>query len=182
MSDSSLVAVLPSRREAEAAMRHLQAAGVPPSALSLVLPESPARREEHGENEGIGAAIGAVVGGAGGASVALGTVGLLVPGVGPVVAIGALATALLGSAGGAAIGSALDRAATEAGAPGGPADGPDACRQALRDGDVLLVVSTDGDRERRAALLREAHARQVAVVPNGWWRALELRAPGGSAG
>jgi len=182
VSGASLVAVLPSRREAEAAMRHLQAAGVPPSALSLVLPETTARPEGHGENEGIGAAIGAVVGGAGGASVALGTVGLLVPGVGPVVAMGALATALLGGAGGAAIGSALDRAATEAGAPGGPADATDACRQALRDGRVLLVVSANGDQERRAALLREARAQQVAVVPDGWWRALELRASERSAG
>jgi hypothetical protein len=170
VSRRSIVAVLPSRGEAERAIARLQAAGVPSSSVSLVAPRGP---EEHGESEGIGAVIGSVVGGAGGASLALATVGLVVPGVGPVVLVGALASALAGAAGGAAVGSSLDRAATEAGAPDGrPEAAPAVYRDALREGRALVVVPADGATERHSALLRDSGAVRVEVVEDDWWRAL----------
>jgi hypothetical protein len=172
MTGRSIVAVLPSRAEAERAIARLHSAGVPPSSVSLVAPRGP---EEHGENEGIGAVIGSVVGGAGGASLALATVGLVVPGVGPVVLFGALASALAGAAGGAAVGSTLDRAATDAGAPDGrPEEAPRFYRDALREGRTLVVLPADGATERHAALLRESGAVRVEIVGDDWWRGLHV--------
>jgi hypothetical protein len=175
VSVDSVVAVLPSRREADEAIRRLEAAGVPRATMSVMSPAPERDPAEEGENEGIGAVIGTVVGGAGGASLALGTVGLLVPGVGPVVAIGALASALVGAAGGAAVGHALDRTATDEGAPGGPVEASGLYRDALREGRALLVLPAAGEAERRAAILRDAGATRADVVPDDWWRELTAR-------
>jgi hypothetical protein len=168
----TLVAVLPTRARAEAALARLRAEGAASSALSLVAPRGPA---EAGEDEGIGAVIGGVVGGAGGASLALGAAGMLVPGVGPVILIGAVASALAGVAGGAAVGATLDRAATQGGAPGGrPEESPAYYRDALRRGRALVAAPADGAAERYRRVLQEAGAERVELVGDDWWRSLHL--------
>src|SRR6185436_12415337 len=67
------------------------------------------------ENPGMGTAMGAAVGGAmgaaGGATLGLAAATLLVPGVGPVVALGVLGAVLLGASGaavGAVVGDSLE--------------------------------------------------------------------------
>lgn len=92
-------------------MRALEAAGIPEDQISLVVStlddavgETHPAQSDTIEVAGTGSAIGAAIGGAGGLLAGLGA--LAIPGLGPVVAAGWLATTLIGAAAGAAIGGA----------------------------------------------------------------------------
>ncbi len=94
--------------DAKTAVDDLETTGVPHSDISIVASDA---RGEHadqmnkaGEDAGKGAGIGAAVGGVGGLLAGIGL--LAIPGLGPVVAAGWLASTLVGALGGAAIGGA----------------------------------------------------------------------------
>lgn len=107
-------ALFDDRSAARQAVYDLEAMGIPSDDISIV---------SHGEDDsdaaagaGIGAGLGAAVGGAGGLLAGLGI--MAIPGVGPVVAAGWLASTLAGAAGGAIVGGAaggLIGALTDAG-------------------------------------------------------------------
>ncbi|TAF05830.1 MAG: histidine kinase [Nostocales cyanobacterium] len=106
------IGAFPHRRDAEAAVRELRSAGFPMSQVSLIAKEinnGGQRNLEIGNkaDEGLktGAATGGAIGGLGGLLVGLGT--LAIPGVGPVMAGGAVATALASTLTGGAVGAAV---------------------------------------------------------------------------
>lgn len=103
----------------------------------------------HGESDAssaaAGAGIGAVLGGLAGLLVGLGA--LAIPGIGPIVAAGPLATALAGAGLGAATGG-LVGALADAGVP---EDDAGNYAEGVRRGGTLVTVRTEEDQVERAA-------------------------------
>jgi hypothetical protein len=167
--------------DAERAVTRLEGAGVPHSDISIVANNSDnwygsgagkVDRDRDGvddraEGAGTGAGIGAGLGGAAGLLAGLGL--LAIPGLGPVVAGGWLASMAVGAAAGAATGGIVG-ALTEAGV-----SREDASRYAegVRRGGTLVTAKVpDQDRARLDALLNERavnlQERSAAWQKSGW--------------
>jgi hypothetical protein len=166
--------------DAERAVTRLEAAGVPQSDISIVAnnsenwyrPGGKVDRDRDGvddraEGAGAGAGIGAGLGGAAGLLAGLGL--LAIPGLGPVVAAGWLASTAVGAAAGAATGGIIG-ALTQAGV-----SKEDASRYAegIRRGGTLVSARVpEQDRARLDALLSEASVnlqeRSAAWQKSGW--------------
>lgn len=111
----TVAGVFPNRDRAEQAIEELKREGFGPQQIGIAMRDRTAQGElakEHGTEAGEGAAIGAVGGGLlgalGGWLVGIGA--LAIPGIGPVVAGGALASALGIAGGTAAIGAGIGAA------------------------------------------------------------------------
>src|SRR5687767_9094350 len=121
----------------------------------------------------VGGAFGGVIGGTLGmvTGFELGVAATaLIPGVGPIVAVGIAAAALLGAGGaigGAVIGSSGDRSNTQ----GLPADEVFFYEDALRQGkSVLIVLVADPDEAERARfVLARAGAESLDAAREAWW-------------
>jgi hypothetical protein len=128
------------------------------------------------EEPGVGGAIGGVLGAALGMSTGfeLGVAATaLIPGVGPIFAVGVAAAALLGiggGVGGALLGEAADEKSTE----GVPADDIFFYEDALRQNkSVVLVLAKNQDEAERAhKLLEEAGAQSIDAARKDWWLGL----------
>jgi hypothetical protein len=162
----TIAGIFASRADAERTAARLRAIGVAQERITVLSPGSPTERlpTDEGEAPGTGAAIGAVVGGATGAAVGLplgAAATFLIPGIGPVIALGVLGAALFG-AGGAAAGSALEQSLVT----GVPRDDRLAYEAALRRGrSVLVALEDDPTRAAEARrILDEADAEQVGDV------------------
>jgi anti-sigma B factor antagonist len=139
------IGVFASRDGAEEAVRELRESGVPEQAINyLTRSESEAKTIA----KEFGSYVGGFVGGAAGMSAGVVAATLLLPGIGPVFALGFGAAALLGAAGagaGRGIGSA---ASHDAGAPKPTADEKVSeeagfLREVLKEGRSLIVVQTE---------------------------------------
>jgi len=125
------------------------------------------------EPEGMGKAMGEVVGGAAGASagLALGSAlaSLLVPGVGPIMAAGIGAAALLGL-GGAAAGAKLGHESEDALDQGVPRDDVLLYRHLLNQGRSLVVVEAGNDHQISAAkeILKRNGSEDIAEARQHW--------------
>jgi hypothetical protein len=174
----TVVGTFPSHETVDAALAGLRKAGIDRSRINVLTSQSGARDvravpEEDAESEGMGTALGAVVGGATGLSAgyALPTVlTLLVPGLGPVVAAGAVGAALLGlggALGGAAAGHALETKLTD----GLPKDELPVYLDALRRRrSVVIVLAEDDDEALRAReILEQAGAESLDAARDMWW-------------
>ncbi len=185
------IGVFPHRHDAEAAIRDLNHAGFPMRQISLVGknvdPHSHVggldvsdRHTGNQADEGAkaGAATGGILGGLGGLLVGLGA--LAIPGVGPVIAGGALATALATAAAGGAIGAAAGGLTGALVGLGIPDDRARHYNDRVSRGDYLVMVDGTEDEVRRAEpILRhhkiqdwdifdapsEAHHRTTHVTP-----------------
>jgi hypothetical protein len=167
--------------DAERAVTRLEGAGVPHSDISIVANNSDnwygsrsgkVDRDRDGvddraEGAGTGAGIGAGLGGAAGLLAGLGL--LAIPGLGPVVAAGWLASMAAGAAAGAATGGIVG-ALTEAGV-----SKEEASRYAegvRRGGTLVSARVPDQDRARLDALLNERAVnlqdRSAAWQKSGW--------------
>jgi hypothetical protein len=109
----AVVGVVRQHSHAEQLVAGLRELGIPDrriSALSPGTPEAAVRRvpTTDAEQPGIGGAIGSVVGGAAGTAGGLAVASLALPGVGPVIAAGAIALGLVGALAGGALGGQLD--------------------------------------------------------------------------
>ena len=147
--------------------------------VNLILPEAPEqviRSVPVSETEqpgGVGGAFGGMLGGALGlvGGWELGVVGsALIPGVGPVVAIGAAAAAICGiggAVGGAIVGAAVDVQDTE----GLPADEVFFYEDALRQGrSVVIAMAKDhDDAEWARQFFARAGAETVDAARHAWW-------------
>ena len=162
------------RRGAEALVR----AGIPLDQVNLFSPGSSANDihtvpTSETEPPGVGGAIGAVLGGAlgiaGGFELGAAATAFL-PGVGPVIAIGLTAAALLG-AGGAVGGAALGNAADQSNTEGVPSDEVFFYEDALRQGRsvVLVLAQSDSERERAERALADAGAESLDAARQDWW-------------
>ena len=165
MASHTIVALFDDYREAESAIRDVEAAGIPSSDISLIANNAAdrygnypqygldrAERMDTGAAVGTGAGIGAVLGGAAGLLAGIGA--LAIPGVGPVIAAGALAATLAGAGVGAAVGG-LVGALVEAGIPREHAD---IYAEAVRRGGTLVTVRTDDALRNLVSDILDRHA------------------------
>jgi hypothetical protein len=173
------------------AVRDLETAGVPHSEISIVASNADgwyaadqgrsARRvstpdrvdrnadgiDDRAEGSGAGAGIGAVVGGGAGLLAGLGL--LAIPGLGPVVAAGWLASTALGAAVGGTAGGLIG-ALTAAGVSREEAD---VYAEGIRRGGALVTARVpDADRSKCEAVLNRASVnvqeRGAAYRKTGW--------------
>ena len=166
--------------DAQAAVRGLEAARVPHSDISIVAnnsdswfsPDKKVDRDRDGvddraEGAGKGAGIGAGLGGAAGLLAGLGL--LAIPGLGPVVAAGWLASTALGAAAGAATGGVVG-ALTQAGIS--KEDAPLYAEGVRRGGTLVSARVPDGDRARLEEVLNKSAVnlrdRSAAWQKSGW--------------
>jgi hypothetical protein len=119
------------------------------------------------EQPGIGQAIGGVVGGAAGSASALAVASVALPGVGPVVAAGAVALGLLGAVAGGAVAGQLDNALSR----GLPTDELYVYRDALRKGRSIVVAMAEDEAEatRVRDILTGLGAESVDAARDEWW-------------
>lgn len=170
---------------AVSAVNALEDAGFPHSAISIVSNNADGRysqgdRTKTAEDAGKGAGIGAAVGGVGGLLTGLGL--LAIPGVGPVVAAGWLATTAAGAATGAVVGGAaggLVGALTKEGVPERDAH---FYAEGVRRGGTLVSARVD---DARAPAARQILQQYQAVDPavrsaayrESGWTAFDENAP-----
>ncbi|MDO9383564.1 MAG: hypothetical protein Q7T86_11935 [Hyphomicrobiaceae bacterium] len=172
-----------SYEEARQAVTDLKSAGIPESDISIVANNVDRSHDRDGdgvddraEGAGTGAGVGATLGGAAGLLTGLGM--LAIPGVGPVVAAGWLASTALGALAGGAAGGVIG-ALTQAGV-----DEEDAhvYAEGVRRGGTLVTVRADQDAAARADGILDrsgvaASARRDAYREGGWSRFDEAGAP-----
>lgn len=170
----SVVGIFTGRDEAERAAGALAAMDIPRDRITVLVP---GRGEEQlarvptteAEPPGVGRVLGGVVGTAAGAAGGIHS-GLLlsfvVPGVGPVMAMGALGAVLLGVSG-VALGEALDRSLRE----GLPRDEIYLYEDALRQGrSVVVALAGDaGQAEAARQRLAGAGAESLDAARERWW-------------
>jgi hypothetical protein len=115
-----------------------------------------------------GATAGAVAGGTAGLLAALGVIAI--PGIGPLVAAGVLATTLVGAAGGGAVGGLLG-ALTDYGVSEEEAH---VYLEGVRRGSSLVTVRTDDDKAGRAEAILDScqpvntRHRRDTYTKSGW--------------
>jgi hypothetical protein len=171
----TVTGIFSSQNDAERAMGLLRAAGAPTDKLILLTPGKIEKELERvpvdtGEQPGIGKAVGAVLGAAGGLSAGTLLTAALIPGVGPVTAIGLLGGAVLAAAGavvGGAAGGSIENSQTH----GLPEDELFVYEDALRRGkSVVLALTEDADEAKRLhELLTTEGAEQVDAARHQWW-------------
>src|SRR5580700_8632880 len=123
---NTVVGVFQSRSNAERACAELAPLGIPERRVSVLTPQMTERElaaipkieaEQPGMGKALGAAVGGAVGLAGGMGAAGAVMSAVIPGVGPVLAVGLAGAALLGTIG-AATGGAIEKSLSD----GLPAD------------------------------------------------------------
>ena len=173
----TVAGVFSSRDRAERAAVDLRSAGL--VEINLFLPGASDEQvesvptsdtEQPGMGKAIGGLVGAGVGLAGGLQIGTAAASALVPGVGPVVAIGLAAAGLLGAGGfaaGAKAGETIEQRTTE----GLPVDELWVYKDALRKGrSVLFVQIHNNDEAARAReLLTQAGAESIDAARQAWW-------------
>jgi uncharacterized protein (TIGR02271 family) len=120
--------------------------------------------DENGSGTMTGAAIGSAVGGVGGLLVGLGA--LAIPGMGPVIAAGPLAAALIGAGAGAVAGGLIG-ALTEIGVPEREAN---LYAEGIRRGGVLLALRADETEAERAIEIMEQYDPVDVETRAAEWR------------
>jgi hypothetical protein len=152
-------------------------AGIPSDKITLLTPgsmeqiekEMPSVPTDSAEQPGMGKAIGALLGG--GVGITGGSLLIaLVPGVGPITALGLLGAAIVGAAGatvGATVGDKIEKSTTE----GLPEDEIFVYEDALRQGRSVVIGLAEN--EKSAALMRELMKREgaesVDAAREQWW-------------
>ena len=176
----SIVGIFNSFADAKRASAMLQSLGVPDRRIAVLSPQTTAGDIEANipttdtEQPGVGAALGGTVGAAlgvaGGLEAGAAAASLLVPGVGPVLALGILGAAILGL-GGAAAGAAAGHAMEDGLVRGIPHDELFVYEDALRRGRSVVIAFVDDEElttRARAELLR-AGAETVDAARDEWW-------------
>jgi hypothetical protein len=171
----AVTGVFRSESDAKGALAAMRATGVPEDRITLLTPGKNGTGQESvpivaGEQPGMGKAVGAVLGTAVGLSGGPLIVAALIPGVGPITAIGLLGGAILAAAGasvGAVAGGKMENAMTE----GLPEDELFVYEDALRKGrSVLIALANDhDDASRLGHLLKAEGAETVDAAREQWW-------------
>jgi hypothetical protein len=172
----AVTGVFASKADAERALAQIRSTGLPEDRITLLTPENHQKMQEAetpiiaAEQSGMGKAVGAVIGTAAGFSGGPLIVAALLPGVGPITALGLLGGAILAAAGaslGAVAGGKVEDAMTE----GLPEDELFVYEDALRKGRSVLIALADD--EATAARVRELligeGAETVDAAREQWW-------------
>ena len=165
--------------DAAAAVRELEAAGVPHADISIVANNIvPVDRDDRTSNAagyaGKGAGVGAALGGGAGLLTGLGL--MAIPGVGPVVAAGWLIATAVGAAAGAVAGGAVGGMIGALTASGVSEDDANVYAEGVRRGGTLVTAHVDDQRvsQAREILQRSRSvdlvARRNAYREAGWSR------------
>lgn len=165
------IGVFPQRRDAEVALTELRDAGFPMRQVSVigkdahhnniagVSASTDVRNVGQGnkadEGAKAGAATGGALGGLGGLLVGLGA--LAIPGVGPVIAGGAVATALATALAGGAIGAAAGGLTGALVGLGIPENRAKVYNDRIHKGDYLVIVDGTEDEVHRAEAILKRH-------------------------
>jgi hypothetical protein len=162
--------------DAERAVEEAQRIGVPSNRVTLLTPGALSRIDKQSksvpvdttEQPGMGTAVGSVIGGA--AGLAGGSLLIaLIPGVGPITAIGMLGAAVLTAAGatvGATAGAKLEDSTTA----GLPEDELFVYEDALRKGrSVVILLADEGSESLYRDLLRAEGAESIDAAREQWW-------------
>jgi hypothetical protein len=163
---------------ADRAVRELLQAGIPQNRIMFLTGLDSAAQTTSlpttdAEPEGMGKTVGEFVGGVTGASagLALGSAlaSLFVPGVGPIMAAGIGAAALLGL-GGAAAGAKLGHESEDALDHGVPKDDVFLYRHLLKQGRSLIVVEAENDHQISAAteVLKKNGSENIEEARQHW--------------
>jgi len=169
------IGVFSHRRDAEAAITELRDAGFPLNRVSIIAKDT----NGHGiagvdvdknvgkgnkADEGVkaGAATGGVVGGLTGLLVGLGT--LAIPGIGPVIAGGAAATAIASTVAGGAIGAAAGGIVGGLVGLGIPEDRARVYSDRFQKGDYLVIIDgTEAEIREAETILRRRGIEEFAI-------------------
>ena len=163
--------------DARRVAQKLRMAGLPAKDVALLLPGNGHNPPEPvpvtaTEQSGMGKVLGGVVGAAAGAAggLELGTaVSAVIPGVGPVVAIGLFGAALLGAAG-AGIGGKIGQDVESATMEGIPEDEVFVYEDALRNGrSVVVALAEDDAAASLRKTLEQEGAETVDAARERWW-------------
>jgi hypothetical protein len=170
----SVVGIFGARKEAEHGARMLDSAGIARSRIAVLTPHSTEQEiaavpTMNAEQPGMGIALGATVGGAMGLAggVTLGALAsVLVPGVGPILAIGFAASAL-GLLGGGALGGKLDNSLSD----GLPQEELYIYEDALRQGRSVVIAFAENHAQVEAVhhALKHAGAESIDRAREMWW-------------
>jgi hypothetical protein len=169
--------VFETRTAAERAMQDAAAAGLPVDKITLLTPGSVDHLDQEvsgvptdaTEQPGMGKAIGALVGG--GVGITGGSLLIaLIPGVGPITALGLLGAAIAGAAGatvGAAVGDRMEKSTIE----GLPEDEIFVYEDALRKGRsvVIAMAEDEGTAKRLREIMKREGAESVDAAREQWW-------------
>lgn len=175
----TITGIFRTREHAEQAVRELRATGLNQDQLSLLLPGASAAVLDavpttDTEQPGMGTALGAVVGGATGLSggvLGAAAASLFLPGVGPLVVLGAAALGgVIGTAAGATVGNTVEEWLTT----GLPRDELFVYEAALRQGRaVIVVLAYDEEQAQRVKdVLARAGAESIDAAREQWWLGL----------
>jgi uncharacterized protein with PIN domain len=159
--------------DAERAVSQLQTIGLSDDRLTCLTPaaaDHPSFPTESTEQPGMGTTIGALVGGAAGLSAGPLLMAALIPGVGPVSAMGLLGGAFIAAASataGAAVGAKSENFMSH----GLPEDEIFVYEDALRKGRTVVIVMArdEEEAERFRELLRTEGAESVDAAREEWW-------------
>src|SRR5258706_12844851 len=176
----SIVGIFNSLADAKRAAAMLRTFGISENRITVLSPHTRETEieaqipttdtEQPGMGQALGGTVGAALGAAGGATAGAAAASLLVPGVGPVIALGILGAALLG-AGGAVAGAAAGDAMEKTMADGLPHDELYVYEDALRRGRSVVIAFADDDQiaENARAELQRAGAESVDAARDEWW-------------
>jgi len=169
--------VFKTRQDAERAVKEARAAGIPAERITLLTPGTTDKIDKElqtvpvdtAEQVGMGKTFGAVLGGAAGLTGGSLLIAL-VPGVGPITAIGLLGAAILGAAG-ASIGASAGGKLEDSMSQGLPQDEIFVYEDALRKGRSVVIALSDD--EASTALLRDLlkaeQAESIDAAREQWW-------------
>jgi len=161
-------------QDAERAVNDLNARGFGRNEISVAARDTALKNRVVGgkedavaESAGAGAIGGGAVGGIAGLLVGIGA--LAIPGIGPVVAAGTLATVLGSTAAGAGIGAAAGGLIGALVGLGIPEEDAQFYAEGVKRGGVLVTVQTSDDRAQDALdIMRRANAVDVDTQRNAW--------------
>lgn len=171
------------RQAAESALQQLRGAGFTDRRLAFFTPGTSESELEKtvpvtdSESAGMGAAMGATLGGAfgaaTGATLGLAAASLAIPGVGPVIAIGAIAASVLGIAG-AATGAVAGESIEENLGTAIPHEDLFIYEEALRRGNSVLVAvaESDGQADSAREIMTNNHSLDFDDLRDEWWTTL----------
>lgn len=176
----NIVGIFNSLADARRAAAILKSLGIDEDKITVLSPHTTetefearvptSEAEQPGMGQAVGGTVGAALGVAGGASAGAAVAAFLVPGVGPVLALGLLGAAIFG-AGGAAAGALAGDALEKAIDQGLPRDELYVYEDALRRGRALVIAFADDEQiaENARAELKHAGAETVDAAREEWW-------------
>lgn len=154
----TIAAVFPTFEEAQHVARHLEKMGVAHDDINIVAGNDGARHDEYlssskDETTSTGVAAASAASFGGGVGIVASLIALAIPGVGPIVAGGALATVLTGMGVGAAAGG-LVGAFSKMGISHEEAQGYE---DAIREGRVFMAVHVNDPMEQEVSQVMSRH-------------------------